>query len=602
LVLAGLSGARRGPLRQRAERRVVVRRAFQEADGAVGVQEAKLGKGVPPPLAPAAPSSPPTLAEELPWARGMTYSQSSIRIPEGSCPEGAVCLPEGECMRQDEEEEDEETRTKMIFTLGPASRSAEVIKKLIKAGMSVARLNFSHGDHASQLELLETVRSAVKECASEGAYRPIAAMLDTKGPEIRTGRTKDGEKVQYTRGSEITITNDYDVLCDSSTLALSFEKFPTLVRVGQAIRIGDGALNIKVTSVEEAAEGRVRGRVLNDAAIGERKNCNIPGVRVDLPLLQEKDKKDLLEFALPHGMDLVALSFVQDAESVREVRSLLEKNCKEGQVPPKLIAKIENGEGLRNFDSILEASDGIMVARGDLGMEIPPEQVFMAQKVMIGRCNLAGKFVITATQMLESMTASPRPTRAEASDVANAVLDGTDCVMCSGETAAGLFPVEAAEIMARICKEAERSMDRVSNYRYISSALEGQKKEPDEGICHASVRLALDTQAKAILALTESGYTARQISKYKPHIPVIAVTPNPAIRRQLAVVRGVLAIESKDVEPFEGSTTLPVIEAALKDAEQAGLVVKGDFVVAVHGAPESRRTGFSNLSKVVTVE
>lgn len=510
-------------------------------------------------------------------------------------------MPEGECMQMAADDEScEESFTKQIFTLGPASSSPEVLRKLIQAGMNVARLNFSHGDHASQLELLKKVRKAAEECSSQTTYRPIAVMLDTKGPEIRTGRTKDKEKVQYTRGSEITLTSDYDVLCDSETLSLSYSKFPSLVKKGQAIRIGDGALNIQVTSVEEAEHGRVKGKVLNDAKIGERKNCNIPGVRVELPLLQDKDKHDLLDFAIPHGLDFVALSFVQDAASVEEVRQLLKEHCKEGQVPPKLISKIENGEGLKNFDAILEASDGIMVARGDLGMEIPPEQVFMAQKVMIGRCNIAGKFVITATQMLESMTASPRPTRAEASDVANAVLDGTDCVMLSGETAAGLFPVEAAEIMERICKEAEKSMDTKANYKLISGALEEHTMIPNEGICHAAVDLALQSEASAILALTQSGFTARQIAKYRPPMPVIAVTPNEATCRQLAVVWGVLALKSS--EPFEG-TSKTVIEAALDQACEAGLVLPGDRVVAVHGATETRGNDvFSNQIKMVTVE
>jgi len=505
-------------------------------------------------------------------------------------PEGTGCMPTVY---------NEDKLTKMICTLGPASSSVDVIMKLIDAGMDVARLNFSHGDHASQLALLHKVREA-EATHPDSTYRPVAVMLDTKGPEIRTGRTENGEKVSYRRGEEITLTSDYDVVCDSQTLPLSYASFPMKVSVGQPIRIGDGSLNVEVTDVSEAASGRVRARVLNDAQIGGRKNCNIPGVRVDLPLLQPKDEKDLLDFAIPQCVDFVALSFVQDGESVRGVRRLLAEHCPPGQALPQLIAKIENGEGLKNFDSILEASDGIMVARGDLGMEIPPEQVFMAQKVMIGRCNLAGKFVITATQMLESMTTSPRPTRAEASDVANAVLDGTDCVMLSGETAAGLFPVEAAEIMGRICLEAERSTDDLANYERMSHAMEGLIASPDEGVCHAAVRLALDCGATAILALTASGFTARQLAKYKPSVPIIAVTPDKATRHHLAIVHGVYPLESP--KPFEGNSTIPVIEAALEEAQDAGLVVEGDSVVAVHGAPGgNRRKGFSNLVKVIQV-
>jgi len=347
--------------------------------------------------------------------------------------------------------------TRMICTLGPASSEPKVLSKLIEAGMSVARLNFSHGDHASQLALLRTVREVARR-NMDAAHKPVAIMLDTKGPEIRTGRTEGGEKVHYARGQEITLTSDYETICDSSTLALSYAKFPTSVRKGQPIRIGDGALNLEVTNVDDAEHGRVRAQVLNDAAIGERKNCNIPGVRVDLPLLSAKDERDLVDFALAHGVDFVALSFVQDAESVEEVRTLLAKNCKEGQTPPKLIAKIENGEGLLNFDAILEVADGIMVARGDLGMEIPMEKIFMAQKMMIQKTRAAGKIAVTATEMLASMEDKPFPSRAEACDVANAVLDGSSMVMLSGEVANGDFPVETTNMMRRIVEEAEAAL------------------------------------------------------------------------------------------------------------------------------------------------
>jgi len=278
--------------------------------------------------------------------------------------------------------------------------------------------------------------------------------------------------------------------------------------------------------------------------------------------------------------------------------------------------QIENGEGLTNFDEILDASDGIMVARGDLGMEIPPEQVFMAQKVMIGRTNLAGKFVITATQMLESMTLSPRPTRAEASDVANAVLDGTDCVMLSGEnqrleTAAGLFPTKAALMMSRICCEAEKSMDHTMNYERVSSALEGYVREADEGLCHAAVRLAIDTKATAILAFTENGYTPRQLSKFKPGVPIIAVTPTDgSLSRKLAVVRGVVSIpRCRDSDGKELAEKLvEFTNAALADAQERDWVVSGDAVVVVGCAQGARtksgtnRSGFSNIVKCVTVE
>jgi len=543
---------------------------------------------------------------QSPWARETRYGQAMVRS-RNTCPDGAVCLPEGKC--PEPEPENEVQLTKMICTLGPSSKDTDVIKQLIEDGMSVARLNFSHGTHESQLEILNKVRLAAEKCSDYGFS--VATMLDTKGPEIRTGLTESGTKVSYRRGDQITVTNDYEALCTNSVLSLSYADFPKVVKVGQPIRIGDGTLNLEVTNVDDAAHGRVRARVESDAEIGERKNCNIPGVRVDLPLLSEQDKDDLLSFAIPHKVDFVALSFVQDGESVEQVRQMLKEACPDGQQPPLLISKIENGEGLTNFDEILEASDGIMVARGDLGMEIPPEQVFMAQKVMIGRTNLAGKFVITATQMLESMTKSPRPTRAEASDVANAVLDGTDCVMLSGETAAGLFPNKAARMMSRICCEAERSMDHVMNYERVSSALEGYVREADEGLCHAAVRLAIDTKATAILAFTESGYSARQLSKFKPGVPIIAVTPaDGALSRKLAVVRGVVSIpRSRDFDVEElGERLVELTDAALEDAQDRGWVVSGDTVVVVGCAQGARtqsgtnRSGFSNIVKCVTVE
>jgi len=541
-----------------------------------------------------------------PWARDTRYGQAMV-LSRSTCPDGAVCLPEGKC--PEPEPLNEVQLTKMICTLGPSSKDKEVIEQLIKDGMSVARLNFSHGTHESQLEVLNKVRLAAMASSSSGFS--VAVMLDTKGPEILTGMTKDGKKVSYKRGDQITVTNDYEELCTNSVLSLSYVDFPNIVKVGQPIRIGDGILNLEVTNVDEAAHGRVRAHVESDAEIGERKNCNIPGVRVDLPLLSEKDKDDLLSFAIPHKLDFVALSFVQDGESVHQVRKMLKEACPDGQEPPLLISKIENGEGLTHFDEILEASDGIMVARGDLGMEIPPEQVFMAQKVMIGRTNLAGKFVITATQMLESMTLSPRPTRAEASDVANAVLDGTDCVMLSGETAAGLFPNKAALMMSRICCEAEKSMDHVMNYERVSTALEGYVRQADEGLCHAAVRLAIDTNASAILAFTESGYTPRQLSKFKPGVPIIAVTPTDGtLSRKLAVVRGVVSIpRHTDCDGKElGEKLVEFTNAALADAQDRDWVVAGDTVVVVGCAQGARtqsgpnRSGFSNIVKCVTVE
>merc|ERR1719367_2142523 len=309
-----------------------------------------------------------------------------------------------------------------------------MLEKLIESGMNVARLNFSHGDHEAHGQTVEKIRAA----AAKFPDKPVAILLDTKGPEIRTGFFKEGvgEKIDLQQGQELKLVTDYSYKGDSTCIALSYKALPTSVKPGNTILCADGSLSL---TVKECGADFVNTEVMNSVKLGERKNCNLPGVKVDLPVLQDKDKDDLVKFGIPQGVDFVAASFVQSAEDVEIIRKTLGVRGRS----IKIIPKIENEEGLKNIDAIIEASDGIMVARGDLGMEIPPEKVFLAQKMMIAKCNLVGKPVITATQMLESMTGLPRPTRAEASDVANAVLDGTDCVMLSGETAGGKFPINA---------------------------------------------------------------------------------------------------------------------------------------------------------------
>lgn len=523
------------------------------------------------------------------------YSQAPILVSQSDDPEhywlGTTDSSASQAYSDDQ-------LTKIICTLGPATDTSQKIAELIGEGMDVARFNFSHGDHESQLKILKAFRQAVSETCSP-TCRLVATLLDTKGPEIRTGMTANKEKVKYTRGDVVTVTSDYTVLGDSKTVALSYPKFPTLVRPGQPVRIGDGALNLEVTDVSGAAAGSVQAVVMNDATIGDRKNCNIPGLRVDLPLLQEKDKKDLLEFALPYGFDYIALSFVQDAESVRGVRELLKKNCPLGKSPPQLIAKIENAEGLKNLDEIIQVCDGIMVARGDLGMEIPPERVFLAQKMAIAKCNLAGKFVITATQMLESMTNFPRPTRAEASDVANSVLDGTDCVMLSGETAAGSFPIESARMMVQICREAERHMDFTLTYERMAEASKGSFRNADEAICNSAVRLAIDSGASMILALTSTGFTPRHIAKFKPPVPICAVAPTEEVCRGLSLVRGVVALRT---EFDQADGTGAIIDRAVAEAKGFGIVSAGDTIVVVHRTLDDQGRGFTNLVRAMPVK
>jgi pyruvate kinase len=463
-----------------------------------------------------------------------------------------------------------------------------MLVKMIDAGMNVARLNFSHGDHEAHGKTVANIRAAAKERPD----KPVAILLDTKGPEIRTGffREDVGDKIELTQGQELKLVTDYSFKGDNTCFAVSYDKLCQSVKVGNMILCADGSLSLKVTSV---GEDHVMTEVQNSIKLGERKNCNLPGVKVDLPVLQEKDVKDLLQFGIPQGVDFVAASFVQSAADVQLIRKTLGLRGRS----IKIISKIENEEGLINLDEIIAESDGIMVARGDLGMEIPTEKVFLAQKMMIAKCNLAGKPVVTATQMLESMTALPRPTRAEASDVANAVLDGTDCVMLSGETAGGKFPLESVTIMRRICEEAEEVLDYFSLYQSLRTGVLNQKKTvcPVESICSSAVKACIDSDAPLILVLTETGHTARMVAKYRPKAVIIAISASETTIRQLLCVRGVVPMLTAS---FVGTDS--VIQKGLVKAKADGLVKEGDCVVAVHGQREECAV-HSNLLKMVIV-
>jgi len=350
-------------------------------------------------------------------------------------------------------------KTHIVCTLGPSSREVKDLEVLLNKGMSVARFNFSHGSHEYHKETLDNLREA---CDNTG--RICAVLLDTKGPEIRTGKLRDGVPVALKKGSVVTLTNDYEAIGDETTIPISYKNIASALQPGSQVLMADGAVMMQVTSTDCGA-GTVECVMLNDAKLGETKNCNLPGVVVDLPTLTEKDVHDLQNFGIANHVDFVAASFVRKGSDVDKIREVLGEHGK----TIRIIAKVENHEGLVNFDDILAKADGIMVARGDLGMEIPLTKIFWVQKMMIHKCNMAAKPVVTATQMLDSMIAAPRPTRAEATDVANAVLDGTDCVMLSGETAAGSYPVQAVEVMAGICKEAE---DCVDNLALCQSLLE----------------------------------------------------------------------------------------------------------------------------------
>ncbi|KAK1367366.1 Pyruvate kinase [Heracleum sosnowskyi] len=374
-------------------------------------------------------------------------------------------------------------KTKIVCTLGPSSRSVEMIEKLLVAGMNVARFNFSHGSHEYHKETLDNLRTAVVNTSI-----PCAVMLDTKGPEIRTGLLKDGKKIDLKQGQEITISTDYTIQGDEDMISMSYKKLAEDVKPDSVILCADGSISLRVLSCD-TERGLVKCRCENSAALGEKKNVNLPGVIVDLPTLTEKDKDDILNWGVPNKIDIIALSFVRKGSDLQQVRKLLGEHGK----TIVLMSKVENQEGVANFDDILANTDAFMVARGDLGMEIPIEKIFLAQKMMISKCNAAGKPVVTATQMLESMTKSPRPTRAEATDVANAVIDGTDCVMLSGETAAGDYPELAVQTMASICLEAENSLDYGDIFKVL------------------------------VVVLTRGGTTAKLVSKYRPKMPILSV-------------------------------------------------------------------------------
>jgi len=469
-------------------------------------------------------------------------------------------------------------KTKIFCTMGPACWDVPTLVKLIDAGMNVARLNFSHGDHKSHGENVQRVREAAKQRPEKN----VAILLDTKGPEIRTGffQPKCDGKIHLKAGSTLEIVTDYTYKGDETKLACTYDKLPTSVKPGSTILIADGSL---VLTVLECLASSVKCRVENDQSIGERKNMNLPGVKVELPVLQPKDVNDLQNFGVPNAVEFVAASFVQSAADVLYIRKILDADPRGKNI--KIISKIENQEGLDNFDEILEATDGVMVARGDLGMEIPPERVFREQKMMISKCRNAGKPCVVATQMLESMISNPRPTRAECSDVANAVLDGADCVMLSGETANGKFPVQAVEIMARTCVEAETLLaaQDPSGYDSIFKMMKTAKKgeiqlSHVESAASSAVKMACDIGAKAIIVLSETGETARYVAKFHPRVPVVAVMVDGRIGRQ---IEGYMAsCVSIVTEQRRGDGAH--VKLAFAEGKKKGILVDGDPVICVN--------------------
>lgn len=476
-------------------------------------------------------------------------------------------------------------KTKIVCTMGPNTDNREIMKELALNGMDVARFNFSHGDHAEhrhRLEILESVR--------EELGIPIASLLDTKGPEIRTGKLKDGKKVTLKEGDLYTLTTE-EIVGDETRGYINYAGLAEDVKPGDRILIDDGLIELHVREVNGTD---IVCRIENGGELGEKKGVNVPGVRVKLPALTDKDKEDI-RFGVDAGFDFVAASFVRNADAIREIREILDEKGSAMQI----IAKIENEEGIENIDSIIEASDGIMVARGDMGVEIPAEKVPHIQKMIIRKCNLACKVVITATQMLDSMIRNPRPTRAEVSDVANAVYEGTDAVMLSGETAMGSYPIEAVRMMSQIAEESEKYLDYMFYQRRKVSA--ENLRNISNTVCYSSVATASDLEAPVIVAPSVSGFTTRMLSKWRPKALIAGLSPSMTAVRQMQLYWGVKPFHAKRAE-----STDALLFASVELLKEKGIVKKGEIVVATAGvvtrANRHEPVADTNIMRVMVVE
>ncbi|MFX3623936.1 MAG: pyruvate kinase [Ectobacillus sp.] len=470
-------------------------------------------------------------------------------------------------------------KTKIVCTIGPASESVEKLIQLIEAGMNVARLNFSHGSHEEHAARIQNIREAAKQ-----AGKTVAILLDTKGPEIRTHDFENGQ-AELKTGQEVIISME-PVLGTAEKFSVSYPGLYDDVDTGSRILIDDGLIELQVIAKEN---GEIRTKVLNSGLVKNKKGVNVPNVSIKLPGITEKDVQDIV-FGIEQGVDFIAASFVRKASDVLEIRELLEEH---GANYIHIIPKIENQEGIDNIDAILEVSDGLMVARGDMGVEIPPEEVPLVQKRLIKKCNALGKPVITATQMLDSMQRNPRPTRAEASDVANAIFDGTDAIMLSGETAAGLYPVESVTMMATIAARVEKSLQYQDLFR---KRMKEANTTITDAISQSVAHTAIALDVSAIVTPTESGFTAKMISKYRPKSPIVAVTSDERVCRRLALAWGVQAYLAKG----KVTSTDEMLETAIETGMEAGLINAGDTVVITAGVPVGE-TGTTNLMKVHVV-
>lgn len=468
-------------------------------------------------------------------------------------------------------------KTKIICTIGPASDSIECLRELMLAGMNVARFNFSHGTHEEQREKFRRVVQAREEVGL-----PVATLLDTKGPEIRL-RDFEGGRAELTAGQQFVLTTE-EILGTAQRASISYKNLKNDIEEGTTLLIDDGLIEM---TVEKIQGEEIVCRVINGGAVSNHKGVNVPGAILSMPYISETDRADIL-FGIEMGYDFLAASFVRCREDVQEVRRILEEHGSS----MKIISKIENMQGIQNLEEILEASDGIMVARGDMGVEIPLEEVPILQKKMIRLANAKGKHVITATQMLESMIRNPRPTRAETTDIANAIYDGTTAIMLSGESAAGKYPVEAVKTMAKIAECAENNID----YNVMIKEYERGEADITTAIAYAACTAAADLKAAAVISVTLSGFTAEAISRFKPGTPIIGCTVREKVCRQLNLLWGVSPLMIREAESSE-----ELFADAVEEARKAGYVKTGDVVVITAGMPLGM-VGTTNMIHVVEVK
>ena len=468
-------------------------------------------------------------------------------------------------------------KTKIVCTLGPSTDQEGVMRNMIVSGMNVARFNFSHGSHEEHAARLAKLRALRDELCM-----PVAALLDTKGPEIRLKNFKNG-KVTLKAGQTFTLTTR-DVEGDENICSITYKELPQDLAPGARVLLDDGLVGMKVDAIQG---DDIICTVQNGGPVSNHKGVNVPGTKLSMPYMSAQDRDDIL-FGIEQGFDFIAASFVRSADDAMQIRRLLESLGSNMGI----IAKIENQEGVDNIDEILKVVDGVMVARGDLGVEIPMEDVPVVQKQIIAKCNAAGKPAVTATQMLESMITNYHATRAEASDVANAIYDGTDAIMLSGETASGAYPVEAVETMSRIAKRTEASLDYVNVFKHKGI---GAQVQMTDAISHATVQIAQELDANVILSITESGYTARMVAKYRPHAMVVGVSPKEESLRRMALYWGVVPLKG-----LNKPNTDALIDLAVNEARNAGLVRKGDSVIVTAGKNVGK-VGSTNLIQVVNV-